>query len=93
MIIGLLSVELLLSGCYSLKEKRMIVKSLKDRLRNRFNISVAEVENNDKWQRATLAVAMVSSDKKYVDAQIQAILREIESKKDVQILKHEMEIE
>ena len=93
MLVGLLSVELLLPSCGCLKEKRMIIKSLKDRLRNRFNISIAEVENNDKWQRTTLAVALVGNDNKYIDGQIQAVLREIEQKKDVQILTYQMEIE
>ena len=93
MLVGLLSVELLLPGCGCLKEKRMIIKSLKDRLRNKFNISIAEVENNDKWQRATLAIALVGNDNKYIDGQIQAVLREIENKKDVQMLTYQMEIE
>ena len=92
MFAGLLSVELFLPEVSSLKEKRMVIKSLKDILRNKFNISISEVESNDKWQRAALAVAVVGNDKKYIDGQIQAVLQEIEKKRDVQILTHQMEI-
>jgi uncharacterized protein YlxP (DUF503 family) len=55
--------ELHLEGCQSLKDKRHILKSLKDRLRNQFNVSVAETDHNDLWQRAELTVCVVSNER------------------------------
>ena len=62
MVVGLITWELHLDGCRSLKEKRHVLKSLKDRLHNRFNVSVAEVEHHDLWQRATIAVSAVAGE-------------------------------
>jgi uncharacterized protein YlxP (DUF503 family) len=60
--IGVLTLELRLEDSHSLKEKRHVVASLKDRLRHKFNVSVAEIDHQDLWQRATLAAVTVSSD-------------------------------
>jgi len=62
MVVASLTLAFLVPGCRSLKEKRHVVKSLKDRIRSRFNVSVAEVDFQDLWQRGTLGVAVVSSD-------------------------------
>jgi len=79
MIVKLLTVDLLFPGCSSLKEKRFVLKSLTARLRRRFNVSVAEVDFQDKWQRCRLAVAMVGSSRKSVDEGCDAVLRFIEA--------------
>jgi uncharacterized protein YlxP (DUF503 family) len=55
--------ELHLEGCRSLKDKRQILRSLKDRLRNKYNVSVAETDHNDLWQRAELTVCVVSNER------------------------------
>lgn len=68
MIIGILRIELFIPESGSLKTKRYAIKSIKDRLRNRFNISVAEVGNGDKWQRASLGVAAVSNEPKHMES-------------------------
>jgi len=60
-VVGVMTWELHLEGCHSLKDKRHVLKSLKDRLRNRFNVSVAETDHNDLWQRAELTVCVVSN--------------------------------
>ncbi|MCU1237421.1 MAG: hypothetical protein JWP63_5388 [Candidatus Solibacter sp.] len=60
--IGVLTLELRLENSHSLKDKRHVVASLKDRLRHKFNVSVAEIDHQDLWQRAMLAVVTVSSD-------------------------------
>jgi uncharacterized protein YlxP (DUF503 family) len=62
MFIGLLTLELFIHDAHSLKEKRMVVNSLLDRLRARFNVSAAQIDDHDLWQRATLAVVVVSND-------------------------------
>ena len=60
--------QLEIIGCQSLKEKRSVLKSLKDRLHNRFNVSVAETGHQDVWQRAELTACVVSSDRRQVDS-------------------------
>jgi len=68
MIVGILRVELYIPESGSLKTKRYAIKSIKDRLRSRFNVSVAEVDNSDKWQRASLGVVAVSNDSQHMDS-------------------------
>lgn len=63
-VVGVISWELHLDGCNSLKEKRAIVRSLKDRLRGRHNISIAETDHQDVWRRAEICVAIVASDRR-----------------------------
>jgi uncharacterized protein YlxP (DUF503 family) len=60
--VGVLILELRLGESHSLKDKRHYVKSLKDRLRSRFNVAVAEIDHQDLWQRGTVAVVTVSGD-------------------------------
>ena len=59
--------ELHLPACQSLKDKRAILKSLKDRLHNRFNVSVGETAHQDLWQRAELTAAVVSTDRRHAE--------------------------
>lgn len=68
MIVGVVRIELFIPESGSLKTKRFAIKSIKDRLINRFNVSVAEVDNTDKWQRASLGVAAVSNDSKHMES-------------------------
>ena len=68
MIIGVATWQLHLSGCSSLKDKRRVIKSLKDRLHNRFNVSVAETDHHDLWQRAELSCCVVAVDKRQADS-------------------------
>lgn len=60
--IGALTLELRLENSHSLKDKRHVVQSLKDRLRGKFNVAVAEIDHQDLWQRATVTAVTVSSD-------------------------------
>ena len=73
MVVGLLKVDVHLPAAQSLKDKRSVLKSLKDQLRGRFNVAVAEVEINDLWQRATVGIAAVGDDRTY----LQAVLRQV----------------
>lgn len=75
MIVGLITWELHLGACQSLKEKRQIVKSLKDRLHQRFNVSVAETDHHDLWQRAELSAAVVSTDRRHAEQVLQEVDR------------------
>ena len=85
MFVKLLTVDLLIPGCSSLKDKRFVLSSLKARLRSRFNASVAEVDYQDKWQRAMIAVAIVGSDHGAVDGTCASIRRFIEGDHRVEV--------
>jgi hypothetical protein len=63
MVVGVMTWDLHLDGCASLKDKRRIVKSLKDRLRQRFNVSVAETDSHELWQRAEVTCCVVATDR------------------------------
>ena len=77
MIVGLLSVELFIPHAQSLKDKRMVLRSIKDRLK-KFNVAVAEVEHQDMWQRAGLGVVAISTTTEHVDRELAAVADEIE---------------
>ncbi len=77
MIIGLLSVELFIAHAQSLKDKRMVLRSIKDRLK-KFNVAVAEVEHQDVWQRAGLGIVAISTTTEHVDKELAAVADEIE---------------
>ena len=79
MVIGTLELELSIPGADSLKAKRMALRSLKDRLRKKFNVSVAEVEENDQWQSAVLVVVMVSNDRRFANRVLSKIVDFTES--------------
>jgi len=66
MVVGTLNLKLAIFGAYSLKDKRRAVNSLKDRLKSRFNVSVAEVGSLDRWQQAEIGVALVANDGQFV---------------------------
>lgn len=68
-----------LENSHSLKEKRHVVKSLRDRLHNKFNVSVAEIDCQDLWQRAVLAAVTVSPDKGQAEKVLQAVEHETAS--------------
>jgi uncharacterized protein YlxP (DUF503 family) len=72
--VGVLTLELRLEDSHSLKDKRHVVESLKDRLRHKFNVAVAEIEYQDLWQRAAVAAVTVSSDR----AHAEKVLRSVE---------------
>ncbi len=72
MVVGLRVWELHLNGCQSLKDKRRILKSLKDRLHRRFNVSVSETNHHELWQRAELACCVVAGDRRQVESVLSA---------------------
>jgi uncharacterized protein YlxP (DUF503 family) len=77
MVVGLLSIELHLPGSRSLKDKRMVLRGIKDRLR-KFNVAVAEVDHHDLWQRAALGVVTISTANAHADRELAAVVDEIE---------------
>ncbi len=77
--VGVLTLELQIGDAHSLKDKRQVVKSLKDRLRTKFNVSVAEIEFQELWQRAVIAAVTVSGDHGHAEQVLQAVEREAAS--------------
>src|SRR3954471_10567204 len=68
-----LTLEIRIEGAHSLKDKRQVVRSLKDKLRHHFNVSVAELEETDLWQRATIGVVSISSSRDYLAQLMQSV--------------------
>lgn len=77
MVVGLLSVELYIPYAQSLKDKRMVLRSIKDRLK-KFNVAVAEVEHQDVWQRAGLGIVAISTTTEHVDQELAKVTDEID---------------
>lgn len=92
MFVGVARLTLQISDSGSLKSKRQVLRRVTDRLKARFNVSVAEVEDQDLWQRATIALAVVSSDRRHVDEQIQKIIHFVEEMYVAPLLSRELEI-
>src|SRR5215469_9595998 len=66
-MIAHLTLEIRIEGAHSLKDRRQVVRSVKDGLRTRFNVAVAELDPSDLWQRATLGIVSISSSRDYLD--------------------------
>jgi len=77
----------------SLKEKRRVVKSLKDRIRARFNVSISEVDNQDLWHSSTLGIALVCSNRKQAQIISDRILEFIRNARKVEIIDHDFIVE
>ena len=92
MIVGTCRVVLHIPDSGSLKAKRFVLRGLKDRIRNKFNVSVAEVDDCDLWQRSTIAVAVVSKDGQFADRVISNVLRMIESDRNVNVIEVETDL-
>ena len=93
MVVGTLLMELHLPGSHSLKAKRSVVNHVKERLRTRFNASVAEVDHQDLWQRATLGVAIVSGEAGVLDRVLRDILSVVEREDRLQVLDYQIRID
>ncbi len=76
MPVATLTLEIRIEGAHSLKEKRHVVRSLKDRLRAGFNVAVAELDPTDLWQRATVAVVSISDSRDYLEGLMHNVERE-----------------
>jgi uncharacterized protein YlxP (DUF503 family) len=92
MIVGSLRVRLLVRESRSLKDKRQVVRSIKDRLRNEFNISIAEVDAEDHRQLAVLGLAMVGSEASHVKAAFEQIVAALRVHPVAELLDHEIEV-
>ncbi len=91
MVVGLLQLDLHLPLAQSLKDKRSVLKRLKDQLRGRFNISVAEIEPNEQWQRATVGVAMIAEERSYAQGVLRQVAEWVESTRLVNVIQTDEE--
>ncbi|MEP0848299.1 MAG: DUF503 domain-containing protein [Phycisphaerae bacterium] len=92
MVVGVLTVRLAIFEALSLKDKRRVVKSLKDRIANTHNVSVAEVDDLDHRQAATLGIAMVSNDARFVESALARIVDQIRAFGRASLLTYDIEL-
>ena len=92
MIIGLLQLDILIPGSNNLKEKRSTIKSLKETIRKRFNVSIAETGKLDKWSRSEISITKVSNESKLIRQEFQKIQNDIESRYPVEIIDKQEEV-
>jgi uncharacterized protein len=93
MHVGIARVALHLAGNGSLKAKRMVVKSVAQRVRNRFNVAVAEIDTQDAWQLATLGIVCLSDDPRHSNEMLSKVIDFIESERlDAEVGAVEMEM-
>jgi uncharacterized protein YlxP (DUF503 family) len=91
MIVGTLKLRLIVRESRSLKEKRRIIRSIKDRVRNAFNVSVAELDSLDSQQHAVLGVAVVTNERRFAQEVLGQVLNMVRSHPVAQLLDYELE--
>jgi uncharacterized protein YlxP (DUF503 family) len=92
MTVGLLTLSLHFPGARSLKDKRQALRSLQTRLKNKLNVAVAEVEHQDLWQRATLAVVSVNTDHVHLEGTLHEAEREANNARDILVVDSQLEV-
>ena len=92
MPVGLLTLELHLAEAQSLKEKRQVLRSLKDRLRAKYNVAVAELDFEDTWQRSVVGVVTVSNEEQHVEEALQKVLEEAERSLGPLLVSHSVDL-
>jgi len=92
MPVGLLTLEIYIPESHSLKDKRQVLRSLKDRLRARFNVAVAELDHDDTWQRAQVGVVSLSNNAAHLEQSLQTIFQEAENILGRDLVDHSLEL-
>ena len=92
MVIGTLKIEFYLSDNRSLKGKRKVIRSMVDKVKSRFNVSIAEVGSNDMWQKIELGISAVGNDRRHIDSSLSHVLGFLEALYLAQIVNTEIEI-
>ena len=90
--IGVLQFTVTIPHAASLKDKRSVVKSMKDRIRRKFNVSVAEIDDLDQWTVATLGAVMAGSDVAYINGALDKLLAALGEERDAILEDHQLEI-
>ncbi|NIQ38054.1 MAG: DUF503 family protein [Proteobacteria bacterium] len=92
MVVGVCQIDLLIPGNASLKGKRKVLRKIIDRVKNRYNISVSEVGDNDLWQRSQLGLSVVGNDSRHINSSLDKIINYIDGLNVAQIINSEIEI-
>lgn len=92
MIIGTCQLKLTIYDSNSLKDKRQVIKSLIERIQSRFNVSIAEIDLNDKWMVSIIGFACVSNNTKHANQILSNVINFIDEDNRVEIIEHEIEI-
>ena len=92
MIVGALEVQLRLHDTFSLKDKRRVIRSLKDRIANKFNVSIAEVDALDNRRHAVLGVSLVGNDSRYVQSCLDKIVDKIREVHNASLIEYQIEL-
>ncbi len=92
MPVGLLTLEIYIPDAHSLKDKRQVIRSLKDRLRSRFNVAVAELDYQDTWQRSQIGVVSLSNNAAHLEQSLQAVFMEAENLLGRDLVDHNLEV-
>jgi uncharacterized protein YlxP (DUF503 family) len=90
--IGVLRVYFMILDAQSLKQKRMVLRSMKDRLMNKFNVSVAEIGSNDKWQVGELGIATVGNESRFVNSVCEEVKNHLQMNPAIRIIESDMEV-
>ena len=91
MVLAVVHLRLNVVQAASLKDKRRVVKSFKDRVRASYNVSVAEVGDQDNWRWCTMAIAMVGSDRRYVESAVGKIVKSASTHRDMLLAESQVE--
>jgi uncharacterized protein YlxP (DUF503 family) len=91
-VVGVVNFDILINGAFNLKEKRSYVKSLVGKIRNKFSVSVAEVDHQDLWQRTQIGVAVVGANSAIVNSVIDKITEFVYSNGDFEVIERKIEI-
>jgi hypothetical protein len=92
MTVGLLTLELHIPQAQSLKDKRQILRSLKDKLRGHFNVAVSELEYHDTWQRSVIGIVTLSNEQQHVEESLQKVLAEADRILGPVLISHTVEM-
>jgi len=91
-VVGVCQIDLLIPGNTSLKGKRKALRQIIDRVKNRYNISISEIGDNDLWQRSQLGLSVVGNDPRHVNSSLDKIINFIEGMNVAEIIHSELEI-
>ncbi len=92
MFVGVCKLELFIPNSHSLKSKRMVGTSIIKRVQNKFNVSISEIDENEKWQKMSLGIAIVCNERKFIDKTMNKIFKLIEYDGRAEILNHLIEL-
>jgi len=92
MVVGICRISLIIHDNHSLKGKRQVLKSIVEKVKNRFNVSIAEVGDNELWQRAELGVSAVGNDRAFINSVLDKVMNFIENLHLAEIVDHNIEL-